>query len=134
MNNCNFIGRITKDLELKYFGNNIACLKFSLAVDRKFKQDGKPTTDFLNCTAWGKTAEFMGKYLNKGSKIGVNARVEMGSYDKDGVKIYTTDFIVENVTFCESKSQKSEYQLTPADLEDPNMGTLDDPYDDELPF
>ena len=125
MNNCNFIGRITRDLELKYTNSNMAYCKFGLAVDRRFKKDGQPTADFLNCTAWGKTAELIGKYLTKGSKIGISTRVEMGSYDKDGVKIYTTDFIVENITFCENKGQeKKEEELPYIPSED----------DSDLPF
>jgi single-strand DNA-binding protein len=129
MNNCNFIGRICKDLELKTTNSGTAYCKFTLAVDRKFKKEGQSSADFLNCIAWGKTAELITKYLSKGSKIGITARVEMGSYEKDGTKFYTTDFVVEGITFCESKGQAKGDAYEPS-----TNSSLVEGDEDELPF
>jgi single-strand DNA-binding protein len=98
MNSCHFIGRLTKDIELRYTNTEIAVTSFILAVNRQFKKEGEERqADFLSCKAFGKTAEFMGKYFSKGRQVGIDGRIQTGSYEKDGVKIYTTDVIVEKV-------------------------------------
>ena len=97
------MGRLTKDVEVK---GEVA--RYTLAVDRKFKKEGQPETDFINCVVFGKSAEFAEKYFHKGMKVAVTGRIQTGSYtDKDGKKVYTTDVVVEEQEFCESKSSDS---------------------------
>lgn len=104
MNKVILIGRITKDLELKYTQSNIAFTKFTLAVNRTF---GEKETDFIQCIAWKKSAENTVKYCHKGSLIGVEGRIQTGSYDnKDGVRVYTTDIMCDNVQFLEPKNDQ----------------------------
>lgn len=104
MNKVLLTGRITKDLELRKTQSGTSVLRFTLAVNRRFKQEGQPDADFISCTAWGKTADTMGQYLHKGSLIGVEGRITTGSYqDKDGRTVYTTDVTVENFDFLESR-------------------------------
>lgn len=106
MNKVNLIGRLTKDAELQQAGeNNYA--RFTLAVNRKFKNaNDEYEADFINCVAWNKTAELICEYFKKGSEIGVSGRIQTGSYDdKDGNKRYTTDVVVEEITFIGSKKE-----------------------------
>ena len=103
------MGRLTRDPEIRYTqGDNASCIaRFSLAVDRRFKRDGDQTTDFINCVAFGKTGEFIEKYAHQGTKLVVDGRIQTGSYtNKDGNKVYTTDVVVENAEFAESKSSQ----------------------------
>lgn len=102
MNKVILLGRITKDPEAKQTGNTTVT-RFTLAVDRRFKSEGQPTADFISCVAFGKTAEFISKYFKQGAKMAIEGRIQTGSYEKDGVKHYTTDVIVESVEFAESK-------------------------------
>jgi single-strand DNA-binding protein len=102
MNKAILLGRITRDPEAKQAGNTTVT-RFTLAVDRRFKSEGQPTTDFISCVAFGKTAEFISKYFKQGAKMAIEGRIQTGSYEKDGVKHYTTDVIVESVEFAESK-------------------------------
>jgi single-strand DNA-binding protein len=107
MNKTILIGRLTRDPEVKYSqgANPTAVAKYSLAVDRKFKKDGEPDADFINCVAFGKAGEFAEKYLKQGTKIAVVGRIQTGSYtNKDGQKVYTTDVVIEEQEFAESKS------------------------------
>lgn len=107
MNKCVLMGRLTRDPEVRYTqGDNASAVaRFSLAVDRKFKKDGDQTADFINCVAFGKTGEFIEKYGHKGTKFVVEGRIQTGSYtNKDGQKVYTTDVVVEQVEFAESKA------------------------------
>ena len=113
MNKVIEIGRLTKDPEIRYSqGANTTCVaRYTLAVDRKFKQEGQPTADFINCVAFGKLGEFAEKYLHKGVKIAVTGRIQTGSYkNKDGNMVYTTDVVIEEQEFCESKSQSNSQQ------------------------
>lgn len=98
------IGRLVADPEIRYTQSGKAVASYRLAVDRPFRQDGQQETDFINCVAWGKTGEFAGNYLHKGTKIAIEGRIQTGSYEKDGVKHYTTDVVVERHEFCESRS------------------------------
>lgn len=103
MNKCVLIGRLTRDPEVRTAGET-SVARFSLAVDRRFKKDGEQTADFINCVAFGKTAEFVEKYAHKGTKFAVEGRIQTGSYtNKDGQKVYTTDVVVEQLEFAESK-------------------------------
>lgn len=131
MNKIILTGRTTKDAEVRYNGEN-AIASFTMAVDRKFKQEGRPDADFIRCVSFGKQAEFAEKYLHKGIKILVTGRLQTGSYDdKDGKKIYTTDVIVEEIEFCESK--KASQESTPSQ---DASGFMPIPADiaEELPF
>lgn len=118
MNKVVLMGRLTKDPEVRYSQGEkpMAIARYTLAVDRKFKRDGEPTADFINCIAFGKNGEFAEKYLHKGIKILVEGRIQTGSYtNKDGVKVYTTDVVVESCEFAESKnaSQQNEQDNRP---------------------
>lgn len=104
MNKVILIGRLVADPEIRYTQSGKAVASYRLAVDRPFKQDGQQETDFINCVAWGKTGEFAGNYLHKGTKIAIEGRIQTGSYEKDGVKHYTTDIVVDRHEFCESRS------------------------------
>ena len=99
MNKVILIGRLAKDVETRYAGET-SVSRYSLAVDRKFKKEGEPSADFINCVAFGKSGEFAEKYLRKGMKIAVIGRIQTGSYtDKNGNKVYTTDVVVEDIIF-----------------------------------
>lgn len=126
MNKTQLIGRVTKDLELVQTANSAYC-KFTLAVNRRKKDDG---ADFIPCTAWGKTAEVMSKYVHKGDRVGIVGRIQTGSYEKDGTKHYTTDVIVEELEFLESKKQGDEADATPNPDDFMNV----DPNATDLPF
>ena len=110
MNNVSLVGRLTRPIELHYSqgDNPIAMCNLNVAVDRKFKKDGQPTADFINCKAFGKTAEFIEKYFDKGNRIGLTGSIQTGSYkNKDDATVYTTDVIVDNVEFVEPKSSSN---------------------------
>ena len=124
---------MTKDTEIRYSqGTNTTCVaRYILAVERKFKQEGQPTADFINCIAFGKLGELAEKYLHKGVKIAVTGRIQTGSYkNKDGNTVYTTDVVVEEQEFCESKSQNS--QPNPASSD--GFINIPDGIESELPF
>lgn len=107
MNSVALVGRLARENELRYStgDNATAILKNSIAVQRKFKNaEGNYDADFINITAFGKSAEFIANYFTKGSMIGINGRIQTGSYvNKDGVKVYTTDVVVENAEFVSGK-------------------------------
>ena len=101
MNRCEIIGRLTKDIDLRYTTKEqTAITRFTLAVDRRKKDAG---ADFIPCIAFGKTAEFLERYVKKGHKIAVTGRIQTGSFEKNGQKVYTTDVIIEDVEFLEPK-------------------------------
>lgn len=133
MNSVNLIGRLVREPELKYTQSGLAVLRFTVAVDRKLSKDkreeaernNQPTADFISCTAFGKTAEVIANYHGKGSQIGVEGRIQTGSYEKDGRTIYTTDVLVNSITFVGSKNNNSgggNYQ---------NSNNKQDDYSDE---
>ena len=135
MNKVELIGRLTKDPEVRYTqsATPMAIARYTLAVDRRFKKDGEPTADFINCVAFGKMGEFAEKYLHKGVKIAVSGRIQTGSYtNKDGQKVYTTDVVVEEQEFCESKS--SNQQDKPKPMDDGFMDIPDNLDAEDLPF
>lgn len=104
MNKVILIGRLTRDPEIRTTANSTMA-SFSVAVDRRYKQDGQPDADFPRVIAWGKTAEFIEKYFHKGMKIGIEGRIQTGSYqNQNGQTIYTTDVIADAVEFVESKN------------------------------
>ena len=120
MNKVMLIGRITKDPELRYTSSNIPSVRFTLAVNRPFEnQNGERETDFINIVVWRKQAENVKKYVSKGSLVAVEGRIQTGSYEKDGQRIYTTDVVADNVQFLESKSQsqnRMQDDVTPSDF------------------
>ena len=105
MNNCIFIGRLTKDPEIRHSGEKNTCIAhFSLAVDRRYKKEGQTTADFFDFTAFGKLGEFVEKYLKKGSKIAVTSECRNNNYtNKDGKKVYAINFYATSIEFAESK-------------------------------
>ena len=129
MNNTVLLGRVVRDIELQYKGvNQTAIAKFTVAVNRKFKKD---EADFINCIAFGKTAEIITQYFSKGSQIGIVGRIQTGSYDaQDGTKRFTTDVIVESFSFVGSSKDNGQAASS-------NTEVADDitPVNDEtLPF
>ena len=113
MNNVSLVGRLTRDPEIKATNSGSSYARFSIAVDRRGKDAG---TDFINIVAFGKTSEFIERYFRKGQRIGINGRIQTGSYEgKDGKKVYTFDVIAENVEFVESKNASAS--ATPANAD-----------------
>lgn len=143
MNKVILMGRLTRDPEVRYSqGDNASAVaRYSLAVDRRFKQDGQPSADFINCVAFGKQAEFTEKYLRQGTKIAIVGRIQTGSYtNRDGQKVYTTDIVVEEQEFAESKASQGNATeqppkpspYGPADKD--GFMNIPDGIDEELPF
>lgn len=147
INNVVLVGRLTKDIDLRYTSNGTAVGNFTLAVNRKVKSDGQPTADFINCVAWKKTAEIITNYTKKGSQIGIEGSIQTRSYDNDeGKRVYITEVLVQSVTLLDSKSEsgnENNKQSSNNTTRTPsNMGS--DPFDrgsqpidisdDDLPF
>ena len=105
MNKVILMGRLTRDPEVRYTQtNNTLVCTFSLAVNRRFKQEGQPDADFINIVAWSKTGEFCSKYFKKGQQVGVIGRLQTRNYDdKDGKKVYVTEVIAEETYFADSR-------------------------------
>lgn len=142
MNKSILSGRLTSDPNVTYSqngDNNLCIARFTLAVDRKFKKEGdEQTADFIRCVAFGKTGEFVEKWYKQGIKIIVEGRIQTGSYKhKDGHTVYTTDIIVENTEFCESKKNSQANGQTEQTAQ-PKQETLDNagfsPAAGQLPF
>lgn len=138
MNKVILVGRLTKDPDVRYSqgGNSTAVARFSLAVDRRFKRDGEPTADFISCVVFGKSAEFAEKYFRQGMRVSVSGRIQTGSYtNKDGVKVYTTDVVVEEQEFAQGKNENGGGQIS-APTSDSGDGFMNIPdgIDEELPF
>lgn len=113
MNNVTLIGRLTKDVELKYTQSNTAVCQFNVAVDRRFKSEGQPTADFISVVAWKQTAEFISKYFTKGSRIAIVGRIQTRAWEgDDGKKNFATEVVADNVEFCESKQQSNNSYAT----------------------
>ena len=149
MNKVILMGRLTRDPEVRYSAgeNSMAIARYTLAVDRRFKRDGEATADFIGCVAFGRQAEFAEKYFRQGIRITVCGRIQTGSYtNKDGQKVYTTDVVVEQVEFAESKNSAGnggfDGGFTPADRPSPSQAqpagdgfmNIPDGIDEELPF
>jgi single-strand DNA-binding protein len=137
MNKVILIGRLTRDVETRYSqgDNPVAISRYTLAVDRRGKSAEEQSADFINCVAFGRAGEFAEKYFRKGMKIAISGRIQTGSYtNKDGVKVYTTDVVIEEQEFAESK-QSSEASV-PAQNSNSSDGFMNIPdgIDEELPF
>lgn len=118
MNKVELIGRLTKDPEVRYTQvNNTMVVIYSLAVNRRYKQEGQPEADFFNIIAWGKVGEFASKYFKKGQQVGVVGRLQTRHYeDKDGKVVYVTEVIAEEQYFADSKKDTPVQQPTEADI------------------
>lgn len=149
MNKVILMGRLTRDPEIRYSQGEsaTAVARYTLAVDRRFKREGSDqTADFIGCVAFGRQAEFAERYLHQGTKIAITGRIQTGSYtNKDGQRVYTTDVVVEEQEFAESKAAAAENSgfhgasAAPSRPE-PSMAAGDgfmnipDGIDEELPF
>lgn len=139
MNKVILMGRLTRDPEVRYSQGDkpIAVARYTLAVNRTFKKEGEPEADFINCVVFGKSAEFAEKYFRQGIRIVVSGRIQTGSYtNRDGVKVYTTDVIVEEQEFAESKSSSQHHmqQNTEAKTNGDGFMNIPEGLDEELPF
>ncbi len=148
MNRVILMGRLTRDPNISYSqsGDNMAIARFTLAVDRRGRrQDGadQQTADFIGCVCFGRQAEFAEKYLRQGTKIAVTGRIQTGSYtNKDGQKVYTTDVVLDDIEFAESKNAQggdSNYSYQAPQRPAPSAAgdgfmNIPDGIDEELPF
>ncbi|WP_313184945.1 single-stranded DNA-binding protein [Lacrimispora sp.] len=139
MNKVLLIGRLTRDPDVRYTDGGLSIARFSVAVDRRLKKENEQTADFIGCVAFGKTAEFIEKYFFQGNKIVVEGHIQTGSYtNQDNQKVYTTDVIVEQVEFGESKNQNSvanEARPAPSSAIGDGFMKIPDGVEDEgLPF
>ena len=136
MNKVILMGRLTRDPDVRYTAgdNPTAIGRYTLAVDRRYKREGEATADFINCVAFGKQGEFAEKYFRQGTKVLVTGRIQTGSYtNRDGVKVYTTDVVVEEQEFAESKKEEKKPQKK---IEEDENGFMNIPegIDEDLPF
>ena len=146
MNKVILMGRLTREPEVRYSAgeNSLAIARYTLAVDRRFKRDGEATADFISCVVFGKQAEFAEKYFRQGIRIVVSGRIQTGSYtNRDGVKVYTTEVVVEEQEFAESKAvsdshvNRSASQPAAPDMADSSAEgfmNIPDEIGGELPF
>lgn len=143
MNKVILLGNLTRDPEIRYSQGEkqMAVARFSLAVNRRFAKDGETSADFLNCTAFGKTAEFVEKYFRQGSRMSLVGRIENNNYtNKNGEKVYSVQIMVEEVEFAERKSAQSNNQTQnqnqPAQTNgsDDDFMNIPDGIEDGLPF
>ena len=143
MNSVALVGRLTRDPEVRYStsGNQMAIAKFTIAVDRdRASKDSEQSADFIGITCFGKTAELVEKYMGKGRLVGVTGRIQTGSYtNKDGQRVYTTDVVIENVEFAESKNAQDSGSFdggnfAPSAPIDGGFMNIPDGVDEELPF
>ena len=139
MNKVRLMGRLTRDAEIRYSQGETttAIARFSLAVDRRFNRNNdEQSADFINCVAFGRIAEFLERFGKKGTKFVLEGRIQTGSYtNKDGQKVYTTDVVIDELEFCESRSsQQSNNQPAPAPNDTEWMNIPDNLDDSGLPF
>lgn len=139
MNKVFLIGRLVADPETRQTQAGGTFARYRVAVDRQRGKDGQREADFINCVAFGKRAEFASKYLSKGTKIAIEGRILTGSYEKDGVKHYTTDIVVERHEFCESRAAAAAPDVPPAQTAPAVPESSNDDFmpvddNDDLPF
>lgn len=148
MNKVILMGRLTRDPDVKYTAgdNPMAIARYTLAVDRRFKKENEATADFISCVAFGKAAEFAEKYFRQGIRIVVSGRIQTGSYtNRDGNKVYTTDVVVEEQEFAESKNNAAgnnnaqgntaaEQPIGNTTVDADGFMNIPDGIDEELPF
>ncbi len=140
MNKVVLLGRLTKDPEVRYSQgeNAIAIARYTVAVNRRFKRENEPEADFINCVVFGKSAEFAEQYFRKGMRVSVAGRIQTGSYtNREGVRIYTTEIVVEEQEFAESRAEQNRNAnttLNPASEIGDGFMNIPDGFDEELPF
>ena len=140
MNKVILMGRLTRDPDIRYTQPNSAqeqtCIaRYLLAVNRRFNRDGEQKADFISCVAFGRQAEFAEKYLRKGTKIAITGRIQTGSYtNRDGQKVYTTDVVIEEQEFAESKAAGQTTQQNPAPVSEDGFMEIPDGLEEELQF
>lgn len=144
MNRAVLVGRLTKDVDLRYTQTGTAVANFTIATNRPFKQDGKQEADFINCVIWRKPAENLANYMSKGSQIGVDGRIQTRTYEgNDGKTVFVTEIVADSVQFLESKksndaapNNQQSSESSESGNEDPfkNNGEPIDISDDDLPF
>lgn len=137
MNKVILIGRLTHDPEIRYTQgeNALAIARYRLAVDRRFKKPGEQEADFINCIAFGKSAEFAEKYLKQGTKMAITGRIQTGSYtNKEGQRVYTTEVVVEEQEFAGSKNNGESTQPSSTTTTGDGFMNIPDGIDEELPF
>ena len=127
------MGRLVKDVEIRYAQNGTAIAKFTIAVDRRFKREGQPDADFFKCTSFGKQAEFVEKYFKKGSRILLEGELQNNNYEKDGQTVYDNQILVNSVEFCESKNNSGNTTTNNA-IDNNDFMNIPDGIDEELPF
>lgn len=132
MNKVIEMGRLTRDPEISSSTSGTTFARFSIAVDRRFKKEGEPDADFFNCTAFGKTAEFVEKYLQKGTKVLVTGRLQNNNYtNKEGQRVYDVRIMVEEMEFAESKKDNSQ---SAQDTQGSDFLNVPEGLVEELPF
>ena len=145
MNKVVLMGRLTRNPEVRYSQGDAstAVARYTLAVDRRFKRQGdEQTADFISCVSFGKTAEFVERYLKQGTKIAGCGRIQTGSYtNKDGQKVYTTDVVLDEVEFAESKNASSDNSgynspkaPQPSQAVSDGFMNIPDEFESDLPF
>ncbi len=137
MNSVCLTGRLVRDPEVRYTDGGMSIARFTLAVNRRFKSNDGVSADFIQCIAFGKTAEFIEKYFSQGRKMDLNGRIQTGSYtNREGNKVRTTDIVVENVEFGESSRTNQESHPRGNDTGPAPDGfmSIPDSIDEELPF
>lgn len=137
MNKVVLVGRLTRDPEVRYSQGDsaTAVARYTVAVDRRFKRDGEPTADFIPCVVFGRSAEFAEKYFRQGMRISVSGRIQTGSYtNKDGVRVYTTEVVVEEQEFAESKAEAEGRPFHESTTDADGFMNVPDGLDEELPF
>ena len=139
MNKVILMGRLTRDPEVRYSQgeNSMAIARYTLAVDRRFVKNGQQSADFVSCVCFGKSAEFSEKWLKQGIKICITGRIQTGSYtNKDGVKIYTTEVVVEDQEFAESKKPEgaADGSSVPGNVDADGFMNIPEGIEEELPF
>lgn len=145
MNKIILMGRLTRPPEVRYSqgASPTAVAKFSLAVDRRWKREGEPDADFFNCTAFGRLAEFVEKYLNQGIKVVVVGRIQNDNYtNKEGQKVYSVQVLLDEIEFAESKSASAgsvpgprlEDRPVPEQAANDGFLSVPDGAEEELPF
>ena len=139
MNKEILVGRLTRDPEVRYSQgeNTMAIARYTIAVNRRFKREGDPEADFIRCVVFGRAAEFAEKYFRQGLRIAISGRIQTGSYtNKEGIKVYTTEVVVEEQEFAESMAEREHTQTPASAPESSGDGFMNIPegIDEELPF
>lgn len=143
MNRVVLLGRLTRDPEVRYTqgANTLAIARYTLAVDRRFTKEGEPTADFIPCVVFGKSAEFAEKYFRQGMRVAISGRIQTGSYtNNEGKKVYTTEVVVEEQEFAESKAasnsepQENKVEQIPPKQTAQEWLNIPEGLEDSLPF